>query len=61
MTARVFRLTQIHQRIDERLRLALKRRKPDDFEIARLKKMKLRVKDLILRIGPRGALSTRGA
>ena len=61
MTARVFRLTQIHQRIDERLRLALKRRAPDNFEITRLKKMKLRVKDLIHRIGPRGALSTRRA
>ena len=47
MTARTFRLTQIHQRIDERLRLELKKRAPDTFEISRLKRMKLRVKDAL--------------
>ncbi|MXO95532.1 DUF465 domain-containing protein [Erythrobacter aquimaris] len=47
MTARTYRLTQIHQRIDERLRLELRKRTPDWLEIARLKKMKLRAKDAL--------------
>ena len=50
MTARSFRLTQIHQRIDERLRMELKKRAPDPWEISRLKKMKLRAKDALHRI-----------
>ena len=50
MTARTFRLTQIHQRIDERLRMELKKRAPDPGEISRLKKMKLRAKDALHRI-----------
>ncbi|QPD00207.1 MULTISPECIES: DUF465 domain-containing protein [Qipengyuania] len=54
MTARVFRLTQIHQRIDERLRLELRKRRPDWAELSRLKKMKLRVKDALHRIARRG-------
>ncbi|GAA0267720.1 hypothetical protein GCM10009127_04320 [Alteraurantiacibacter aestuarii] len=55
MTARLYRLTLMHQRIDERLRMELKRRAPDQFALARLKKMKLRVKDLIHRHTPRFA------
>lgn len=54
MTARVFRLTQIHQTIDERLRLELRKRRPDWAELSRLKKMKLRVKDALHRIARRG-------
>ena len=55
MTARVFRLTQIHQRIDERLRLEMKKRAPDLWEVSRLKKMKLRAKDALQRLLRRSA------
>ena len=54
MTARVFRLTQIHQTIDERLRLEMRKRRPDWVEMSRLKKMKLRVKDALYRLARRG-------
>lgn len=50
MTARYFRLTEIHQRIDERLRRELRRRFPDQWRIQRLKKRKLRAKDLLYRL-----------
>lgn len=50
MTARTFRITQIHQRIDERLRLEMKKRAPDPWEVSRLKKMKLRAKDALQRL-----------
>ena len=53
MTARTYRLTQIHQRIDERLRLELRKRTPDWPEISRLKKMKLRAKDALHRMAKR--------
>lgn len=53
MTARTFRLTQIHQRIDERLRLELRKKLPDTGEISRLKKMKLRAKDALHRMAQR--------
>lgn len=56
MTGRIYQLTEIHQRIDERLRLARKRRMPDWLEVARLKKMKLRVKDLIHQLLPKQPL-----
>jgi hypothetical protein len=38
-------LLEIHQRIDESLRRELRHRWPDPFTVARLKKLKLRVKD----------------
>lgn len=53
MSARLFTLTRLHQRIDERLRLAMKRPGADPLELTRLKKMKLRVKDLIHRLSRR--------
>lgn len=52
MTARMYRLTEMHQRIDERLRHELRKRRPDWLEATRLKKMKLRVKDLMHRMKP---------
>ena len=55
MTARTFRLTQLHQKIDERLRLEMKKRTPDFFEITRLKRMKLRAKDALHRVMRRKA------
>lgn len=50
MTARLYRLIEMHQRIDAALRAAMKRPAPDPMELSRLKKMKLRVKDLIHRL-----------
>ena len=50
MTARMFRLTQIHQRIDERIRLEMRKRRPDWLELSRLKQMKLRAKDALYRL-----------
>ncbi len=55
MSARLFNLTRMHQRIDESLRLAMKRPSVDPLELTRLKKMKLRVKDLIHRLSRRPA------
>ena len=57
MTARVFRLTQIHQRIDERLRMELRKRHPDWIELSRLKKMKLRAKDALMRLAGKGRMA----
>ena len=53
MSARLFRLTQMHQRIDEALRTATKRRWVDPLELTRLKKMKLRVKDALRQLASR--------
>jgi uncharacterized protein YdcH (DUF465 family) len=41
----VFRLLERHQKLDSALALARSRRWPDPFEIARLKKLKLVLKD----------------
>jgi len=50
MTARFYRLNEIHQRIDDRLRLELKRRAPDQLALTRLQTMKLRAKELMHRL-----------
>ena len=50
MSKRLFRLTEIHQKIDDVLRREQKRKVPDLFELTRLKKMKLRAKDLMARL-----------
>jgi hypothetical protein len=55
MTDRVFRLLETHQRIDRALRAELKRRRPDPVRTGHLKKLKLRVKDLIFRMHNRTA------
>ena len=47
MHPRLYRLVEIHQRIDRTLRHELGHRWHDPIRIMRLKKMKLRVKDLI--------------
>nr|WP_294850464.1 DUF465 domain-containing protein [uncultured Sphingomonas sp.] len=47
MSARLYRLTEIHQRIDDALRHEQRRRFPDGIEMVRLKKLKLRAKDLM--------------
>ncbi|MGD9473289.1 MAG: DUF465 domain-containing protein [Novosphingobium sp.] len=49
MSDRVFRLMERHQRLDDLLHRARKRRFADPFEIARIKKLKLAIKDRIAR------------
>lgn len=53
MNDRTFRLLETHQRIDGALRAELKRRRPDPARTSHLKKLKLRVKDLIFRLHQR--------
>lgn len=55
MTARMFRLTQMHQRIDARIRQELRRINPSQFKLMRLKRLKLRVKDALHRLTRRTA------
>ena len=50
MSDRVFRLMERHQKLDEALRLAQRRRLADPFEVVRLKKLKLAIKDRIARL-----------
>ena len=49
MHPRLFRLIETHQRIDTGLRNELSRPLPDAFQLMRLKRLKLRVKQLIQR------------
>jgi uncharacterized protein len=49
MSDTLFRLMQMHQRLDQKLRDELRRRWPDMGEIARLKKLKLAIKDKLHR------------
>ena len=50
MHPRLFRLIETHQRIDARLRSEYQRPRPDGLQLMRLKRLKLRVKDLIHRL-----------
>lgn len=50
MSDRVFRLMERHQKLDEALRHAQRRRLADPFEIVRLKKLKLAIKDRMARL-----------
>ena len=50
MSDRLFHLMERHQKLDDRLSLARSHRWPDPFEIARLKKLKLAVKDRLERL-----------
>ena len=50
MSDSVFRLMERHQKLDDALRLALRRTARDPFEIVRLKKLKLAIKDRMLRL-----------
>lgn len=45
MSDRTFRLMERHQKLDALLRRALARRVPDPYEVSRLKKLKLAVRD----------------
>lgn len=53
MSDRYFILLERHQKLDEALRLARHKRWVDPFEIARIKKLKLVVKDRFSRMFPR--------
>ncbi len=50
MSDRLFRLMERHQKLDDALRRLQTRRWPDPFEIARLKKLKLAIKDRLARL-----------
>lgn len=50
MSDRLFRLMERHQKLDDALRHVQARRWPDPFEIARLKKLKLAIKDRLARL-----------
>lgn len=45
MSWKAFRLNEMHGRIDEALRAEQRRKVPNPFEIMRLKKLKLTIKD----------------
>lgn len=51
MSDRMFRLMERHQKLDRLIRAAQSRRFRDPFEILRLKKLKLAIKDRIARLG----------
>lgn len=50
MSDKAYRLLEYHQRLDQKLRAEMKRRWPDIMQIARLKKLKLAVKDRLARL-----------
>jgi len=50
MTARLYRLIELHQRIDETLRREINRRAPDQLKVVTLKMRKLRIKHLLARL-----------
>lgn len=50
MSDRYFRLLERHQKLDERLRNLQRRRFADPLEQARLKKLKLAIKDRLARL-----------
>lgn len=44
MTARFFRLSQLHRRVDEAIRSELRKVRPDGWRLLRLKALRLSVK-----------------
>lgn len=58
MTNRVFHLLERHQKLDEQLHFARRRRWVDPIEIARIKKLKLMLKDRLARLGRKAAPQT---
>ena len=57
MSNRVYRLLERHQKLDRLLRVAQATRAYNPFEIVRLKKLKLAVKDRLARLAHSPALS----
>jgi hypothetical protein len=50
MSWRSFRLTELHRRIDDLIRNEQRRTVPNPFEIMRLKKLRLAIKDRLTSI-----------
>lgn len=57
MHPRLYRLNEVHQRIDRALRDEQCRIKPDPLRLTHLKKLKLRVKDLMQRFVRQSAIA----
>jgi uncharacterized protein YdcH (DUF465 family) len=57
MHPRLYRLIEAHQRIDRALRDEQRRRRPDPVRMTQLKKLKLRVKDLMHRFLRKSAIA----
>lgn len=54
MSDRVYRLMERHQKLDDALRRLQARKWADPFEIARLKKIKLALRDRLAALAARG-------
>ena len=54
MSDSIFRLLERHQKLDAALRTAQRRRWTDPAEVARLKKLKLAIKDRLSRLARHG-------
>ena len=61
MHPRLYRLMEKHQRVDTMLKIEQRRRWRDPFRIMQLKKLKLRIKDLIHRLTFRSKRRTHHA
>lgn len=57
MNPRLYRLMETHSRIDGALRDEQRRPAPDPFRLGQLKKLKLRVKDLMHRFALKQAMA----
>ena len=57
MSNRLYRLMERHQKLDRMISVAQRRKHRDPFEILRLKKLKLAIKDRIARVMRRGGLT----
>lgn len=55
MSNLVYRLMERHQQLDDQLRSAQSRRFADPFEIRRLKKLKLMIKDRLGKLAKRSS------
>lgn len=54
MSSATYRLTRIHRRLDDAIRLEMQRRLPDSLRLLRLKKLRLAVKDRLAAMMRRG-------
>lgn len=61
MSDRLFRLMERHQKLDEALRRLQSARWADPFEVARLKKIKLALRDTLARMTARKGSVRKGA